>query len=585
MTSGPTDLYRNLADDLGWLEEHARTRAETAPQSASLRFAAALVRNLVAPASTGGSASPLHLAVVGGAGTGKSTIANLLCGAVVAEANPQAGFTRHPVAYVTAARTLEWTTSDGFLGPLTRRIDATSSNLHEDVYQIRTVPAEHDATLLHRFVVWDCPDMTTWAASGYAPRLLEVAALADVIVYVASDERYNDAVPTEYLRLLLASGKPVVVVLTKMKPENAAALTEHFRKEVLSKLPRGRVAILTVPQLTAEELANPSTAAAQYRIPLVNQIAVLGEVPDQLRRQSVQAAVNYLRNSQDELLAVARDDVAAMEEWSKLIRSAQAEFEDRYRREFLTTAKFHRFDEALVKLIDLLEIPGAGKYVTATLYVVRTPYRLLKGFMGKMFAVPGLPAIPEQPVLESAFSAWMDRVQATALAQAKKHDLWARVSVGFAQGVDKESQERFRAGLRDFQAGQTDEIDRTARAIYEDLEKSPGTLKALRGSKLALDVVAIGGSIVMGGITAWDFVTVPLAAAISQQLVEWVGASYVDMQREQARQRQSNLVHRFVSQPIANWLAQWPLTGGTPYERLKQILERVPRTLMELRIP
>ena len=65
--------------------------------------------------------------------------------------------------------------------------------------------------------------MTTWAAAGYVPRLLEVAALADVLVYVASDERYNDEVPTQFLKLLLQAGKPVVVCLTKMREADAAA--------------------------------------------------------------------------------------------------------------------------------------------------------------------------------------------------------------------------------------------------------------------------------------------------------------------------------------------------------------------------
>ena len=39
--------------------------------------------------------------------------------------------------------------------------------------------------------------MTTWAAPGYIPRLLEVCGLTDALVYVASDERYNDEAPTQ----------------------------------------------------------------------------------------------------------------------------------------------------------------------------------------------------------------------------------------------------------------------------------------------------------------------------------------------------------------------------------------------------
>ena len=72
------------------------------------------------------------------------------------------------------------------------------------------------------------------------PRLLEVAGLADVIVYVASDERYNDEVPTQFLHLLLQAGKPVVVCLTKMREADAPALVAHFQKEVAQPTCRAR---------------------------------------------------------------------------------------------------------------------------------------------------------------------------------------------------------------------------------------------------------------------------------------------------------------------------------------------------------
>src|SRR5262249_26027768 len=92
-------LTSQLADDLGWLEQHATRQPDGARASAQLRLAAALVRNCIGPLLDGQGALPLHLAVVGGAGAGKSTLANLLSGAPAAEANPQAGFTRHPIAH------------------------------------------------------------------------------------------------------------------------------------------------------------------------------------------------------------------------------------------------------------------------------------------------------------------------------------------------------------------------------------------------------------------------------------------------------------------------------------------------------
>src|SRR5438128_6304402 len=96
-------LCLQLADDLGWLEDHCRRQPDLAVHSGQRRLAAALVRNAIGPYLDGQPAMPLHVAVVGGAGSGKSTIANFLIGAAAAEANPQAGFTRHPVAYLPGA--------------------------------------------------------------------------------------------------------------------------------------------------------------------------------------------------------------------------------------------------------------------------------------------------------------------------------------------------------------------------------------------------------------------------------------------------------------------------------------------------
>lgn len=577
-------LVSQLADDLGWLEEHCRRQPDLAAQAGVLRLAAALVRNGVGPYLDGQPPTPLHLAVVGGAGAGKSTIVNFLIGTNAAEANPQAGFTRHPIAYTSADGTPAWAHQLGFLGPLQRLTTPTPSNLDQDVYQIRQVPtAETVCQLLHDFVVWDCPDMTTWAATGYVPRLLEVAGLADAIVYVASDERYNDAMPTQFLRLLLEAGKPVIVCLTKMREADAASILGHFQKEVLERVPPGRVKCLAIPHLNAEELADPTRGQAkEYRTLLLNQVAVLGDAPAVTRRRTVESITRFLTGATERLLAVARDDLAVMQKWRAEVHSGQLEFDERYRREYLTSEKFRRFDEALVRLIDLLELPGVGKAVSTVLYVVRTPYRLLKGVLGKVFAPPDVATIPEGPILEAALTAWLDQLRAAALRRSNRHPLWEHVAEGFDHDLADQARAKFQQLIRNFQLSLADEVERTARAIYEELEKSPAQLNTLRGGKLALDVAAISSSLVIGHIGLQDFILVPLAAAVSHQLVEWLGASYVEVQRDQTRQRQQALMTQQVSGPLAEWLAQWPATGGTAYERLQLALSRIPPALQQL---
>jgi len=576
-------LSGQLAEDLGWLEEYCRGQPNAAAQGLELRLAAALVRNCIGPFLDGQAPEPLHIAVIGGAGAGKSTVANMLSGAREAEANPQAGFTRHPIAYTSANGALSWPTHVGFLGPLQRLPDPAPANLDEDVYQVRRVPPVDGFSLLERFIVWDCPDMTTRAATSYVSRLLEIAGLADVIVYVASDERYNDEVPTQFLHLLLQTGKPVVACLMKMKEPDAPAILAHFQREVLDRLATGTIAALAIPFLTPEQLADPARLASGYRIPLLNQVAVLGEPPAAARRRAVQWAVHYLVSAQARLLGVARQDLAALQEWRAAVQAGKAEFEQRYYREYLTSEKFRRFDEALLRLLELLELPGAGRILSSTLWLLRTPYRLVKGMLSRAFRRPETASFPEQPVLEEALAGWLDLLRKEAARHAQSHPVWAHIEKGFAGGLGDQARERFHQGFRSFQLGLAEEVDRTARSIYEELEKNPAMLNTLRGGKLTLDLAAVAAAVATGG-SHWplDFVLVPLYASITHQLVELMGKQYVDNQREVARNRQQTLVVQHLSGPLAEWLSQWPATGGSAYERLHQTLRRLPQTIRQL---
>ncbi len=577
-------LTSQLAEDLAWLEEHCRKRPEQAVQAGQLRLAAALVRNCVGPFLDGQPPAPLHVVVVGGAGAGKSTVANLLSGASAAEANPQAGFTRHPVAYAAGDGAPAWAGHLGFLGPLRRLPEPGPASLDADVYQVRRVPPDdRGGDLLTDFVVWDCPDMTTWAASGYVPRLIEAAALADVVVYVASDERYNDEVPTQFLHLLLQSGKPVVCCLMKMREADAPALVEHFRKVVLSRIPGASPAVLPIPFLTPDELSDPARKAGRYRIPLLNQVAVFGSPPAAARARTVRGATNYLTAAHEHLLSAVRHDVEALDAWRAAVEAGRFEFESRYQREYLQGEKYRGFDEAMARLLELLELPGVGKVVGGALWVLRTPYRLLKGVVTKAFTRPEGRLLPEQPVLEEGLTGWLDLLRKESARRAGSHPLWAHAAEGFAGGRLAElARDRFQQGFRGFQLALADEVERTARAVYEELEKDPVKLNTLRGVKFSLDAASIGVALVSGGLNWWDVVLVPLAASVTHQVIELLGKKYVDTQRERIRQRQQVLMAQHISGPLAVWLTEWPATGGSDFERLQQALRRMPEAVRRL---
>lgn len=574
-----------LADDLGWLEDHCRRQPNLARESGHLRLAAAMVRNVLGPFLDGQGVTPLHVAVVGGAGAGKSTIVNFLVGSVVADANPQAGYTRHPTAYISGATAATWVGHLGFLGPLRKLDDAQPANLDEDVYQVRKVAGP--AGPLSDVVVWDCPDMTTWASSGYVPRLIEVTGLADVVVYVASDERYNDEVPTQFLHMLVRAGKAVVVVLTKMNEGQASAVIQHFTGEVLGRLPAGPsgrppVPVLAVPYLKPEQLADPFSKAVAYRIPLINQVLVLAD-PETARRRSVETALLFLSGAHSDLLKTARQDLAAIDGWKGLVESGQRDFELRYRTEFLNGEGFRRFDEARDRLLELLELPGAARGWGMVLHFLRLPYRVVRNLVAKAVVRPAAGPQGESTVLENAFRAWIDQLRAEAIRRSDQNALWKHVASGFSNGLSDASIDQFRTTLRSFETGSADETESAARAVTANLEANGPALAILRSGKLLLDLAAVALAVWAGWFDWPILIYVPLFVSAVHQLVELIVRQYVEGKRSAVRSKKANLVSQSLAHPMSEWLTRWPTTGGSAYERLQVVLQRVPETIETIR--
>jgi hypothetical protein len=580
---------RTLADDLAWLEEHCRRNPELGEHAAHLRLAAALTRNVIGPAVDGQGSKPLFVAVVGGAGAGKSTVVNFLCGAVVADANPQAGFTRHPKAFLHPSLGATWPSHLGFLGPLQRLSDDKPASLDEDVYQVKKIPTAAADDPFAEFAVWDCPDMTTWASAHYVSRVMEVVALADVVVYVASDERYNDEVPTQFLHLVIKAGKPVVCVLTKMRPTDADALTAHFRQEVLDKLPASigdipAIPVVSIPQLPPDVRTDPAGKGAPYRAALLNQVLALAPTADDGRRRTLANAVKYLQAAGSGLLNVARRDLTELDAWRGVVTAGRTEFENRYRSEYLSGEAFRRFDQTREQVLHMLDLPGAGKFVSAVFNLVRWPYDALRKVLVKAVSRPAPPNLSETDVCRAAMTAWLDRLQAESLRRAGQHPLWKQAVHGFDAGLKTQAGDLFDQRLMTLSKKETDELDRLARAVPEKLAGNLLLLNVLRGGVIAADLTAIG--LVCWAAWAmqswWGLLLILPAVAITRHAVEFLVSNVVDRGRNKLKREREAMVGEQLTAPMAAWLGDWPTTGGSSLEKLQQVLRRVPETIREL---
>src|SRR5690606_23579990 len=130
-----------------------------------------------------------------------------------------------------------------------KRTDAQApANTDEDRYSWKQLDGPTgDPGFLRRYVVWDGPDLTAKDSTYYQSRVIEIAALSELTVYVASDERYNDELPTSFLQAMLSAGKHVVVALTKVSAADSDQFVTLFKEQVLSKLQHAERVAAIVP--------------------------------------------------------------------------------------------------------------------------------------------------------------------------------------------------------------------------------------------------------------------------------------------------------------------------------------------------
>jgi hypothetical protein len=163
------DVDSLLAELVAW--------ADVGPDWPPARHARALVRRLAQRADTLRVRldAPLVVALLGGTGTGKSTLVNALVGAEVSPAGRQRPTTRRPT--------------------LVCRCDLTPERLgisHDSVHVVH-----HDLPVLRDWVLIDCPDPDTTeetdAPGTNLARLRELLPHCDVLLVATTQQKYRSA--------------------------------------------------------------------------------------------------------------------------------------------------------------------------------------------------------------------------------------------------------------------------------------------------------------------------------------------------------------------------------------------------------
>jgi len=296
----------------------------------------------------------LWVAFIGGTGTGKSAIFNAFCGQPLSESGIERPKTSGPIAYAHKDAPIE------IRFPIRSvRIDRKAS--HDDDFIPSTGKPQHLLVLEHQkeelshLILIDTPDLDSVAVENR--RIAEdLYLLSDGIVFVTSQEKYADDVPSQFFRKVIEEKKPYFFLLNKVQHSMTEEdLLGTFQKQhiIFSK---DRIwPVFHVPSPVLEGISSQPTF--QDFIHRIRQEFSPSQIPNLKKKQHAIRAKDLKRRI-NRLLNLLEEEKRACDDWLRrlhsfyeqtttdLIEDEKERFTDKSR-EYLRTeirGLFHKYD-------------------------------------------------------------------------------------------------------------------------------------------------------------------------------------------------------------------------------------------------
>lgn len=549
-----------------------------------------------------------HLAVFGGNNVGKSTVVNILAGEEVASTSPHGGHTQHAQAFFyplapDGERRLFGDNPYAFQRFHAAPV-ATLDRTRLDQYGEGRLSA---GILPEHLVLWDMPDCDSTESRQYMSAVVEVVALADVVVYVTSVEKYAVSHMVEWIFLLHEAGIPFLECLNKTRQRDQAEVirsqrTRHFpemARQLGLSAPEPRIVGLRyLVEGTEQDLWGPHhPEAAKLRS------LALEMVQGADRATAGVAALNFCLQRVERLLEPARLEARATEQWTVAVEKAVQDFSAVYEQKYLHSDKvIDPFNRVNLEILNLLDpnIPGLQQASQAIRWITRWPAKLVLTIGRHVFSL--LPGDGEEPVKElppelkaysDAHMFVLNKLGAMiddARTAPRRHPFWDALSAAWMEELQPLS-EQFGKRIEHHMAETDAEVKKTARDIYQTLEQQPLLLNALRSVRVTANVAGavLGFVIPHGGGVALDLleeaVLVPLLMTGVEAATAGAVESFVSERRrrlvEKLRRGARNIAAELYREPLLE-IARIVMkrTGAIGVD--KAIIERLPGALKQL---
>jgi len=495
---------------------------------------------------------PLQIAVIGPTQVGKSTLTNLLLRQPLAESSAKAGFTVHCQGFHLVekpedqyAASDHW--ADEFFGELQH---SSQDQLDPQIlgeYSLRE--ATSDQSPFKDTVIWDTPDFDSIRSFDYRAPLVKTIALADLIVFVVSKEKYADRTVWVMFELLASLHAPVVIVMNKT-PENVRPdLQASIEKKYRTALPDNDLPpVLFIDQYPSKELPDVSVEELTRLQQTVSDHLVRSE-PSEMKANTL----GFIRQHWEGWTTPVAAEHRLQREYKALVEKAAAETSRRYHTEYLDSDRHQEVIQlALSELLVLLEVPGLAKPLSKIRNVVTWPVRTLMGSARQPLSVAKDDRNEERRLLdELGKHATATLINSVAKKESGPDGAWWKEMRQQITQSETGIRNQFAGSLDNYQTMLQVEIDRAAQSLYQKLQEQPATLNGLRAARVSTDAAAVVLAVKSGGLGAVDLVLAPAMLSLTTFLTEGALGKYMGRVQKGLTEYQEKEVQSVIDRKIA----------------------------------
>ena len=556
-----------LHDFLNRLLDRRRTLLGTEDEDQTLVYGVALLGNVLAHRQRRDQL-PHQVAIIGPTQVGKSTLVNILLGSLRAEVSGLAGFTRHLQGFCNREISEDLLAATASLLPGFTLLPPHELNPDDPTgYTLQSVPASPFFTT-RPCTVWDSPDFDSTASGSYRSLVPMLCAMADLLLLVVSREKYADLAVWQTLRLITAVDKPLLVCVNKTSenewPELKGWVEKKFHEEKIDFTAITGITFLPRADLEALLSHEDGTTLRNLAADIIEKISQ--------KRDDLPSLITYLQEHWPRWTRELRREHAARTAWHNKVVALIGEGEEIYQRDYLHHPRYREtLQKTVVKLLELLEIPGAAALLVKTRKIITWPVRTLLGLSQKPGEAGGQAHDREAEILEDALSHILVQLGQFAGEQARAEgpeaQWWRRVQQGL-EIRSRELEREVKTVLEEYRRRFDPEIEEAAQGLYRHLKEHPATLNSLRAARFSADAAAVALAIKTGGLGPGDLLLAPALLSFTSLLAESSVGRYMKRVEENLKKRQIQLLHELLWKPLERQLLDLALefTAESSYD-------------------